>query len=274
MNDESRKIIFHSIIRSATEPGTANLRIDPIGPLPTDAMHSTEPDAMLDEMMTLADFDTPYSDVNKKDPVDLIPAGTKSKTWQEMEQSKQVEHQEDVQQRYFNSYQPKFPKQQHRCPTRSRNAANEIETTVEKEEKPTVGDKEFVFLRDNGEKEPVFKQFEFILCDELGEPRVDHEGKEVVVIKPSPNDVVSRVFLTKPDERGNMKQARVIELIDEFDDALDKDPLRCKFRFAFERNTPASKDTYLDDIMSYNDILDYVQKENNIEIVGKYNPLT
>ena len=71
-----------SVIQSATEPGTANLRVDPIEPLPPDTMNSTEPDAMLDKMMTVVDFDTPFSDVNKKDPVDSIPARTKSKSWQ------------------------------------------------------------------------------------------------------------------------------------------------------------------------------------------------
>ena len=74
---------------------------------------------------------------------------------------------------------------------------------------------------------------------------------------------MGRVFLTKPDERGNMKQAQVVELINKFDDKLDKDPLRCKFKIVFEKNTPSSKDTRLDDIMSYNDILDYVERENN-----------
>ena len=73
--------------------------------------------------------------------------------------------------------------------------------------------------------EPVFKQFEFILRDDFGEPRLDHKGKKIVVIGPSPNEVEGRVFLTKPDERGNMKRARVVELIDKFDDDLDKDPL-------------------------------------------------
>ena len=143
--------------------------------------------------------------------------------------------------------------------------AYEVETVAENEDNPPVKGKEFVFLRDKGEKEPVFKQFEFILQDEYGEPRLDHEGKKIVVIGPSPNEVVSRVFLTKPDERGNMKRARVVELINKFDDVLDKDPLQCKFRVEFEKNTPASKDTYLDDIMSYNDILDYVERENNYE---------
>ena len=58
-----------------------------------------------------------------------------------------------------------------------------------------------------------------------------------------------------------MKRARVVELIDEFDDALDKDSLWCKFKIEFEQNTPSSMDTHLDDIMSCNDILDYVERK-------------
>ena len=65
--------------------------------------------------------------------------------------------------------------------------ANEATTTPE--------EKELVFLRDKGEKiTPVFEQFEFILQDKLGEPRLDHEGKEIVVIGSSPNDINGRVF--------------------------------------------------------------------------------
>ena len=60
-----------------------------------------------------------------------------------------------------------------------------------------------------------------------------------------------------------MKRARVVELINEFDDKLDQDPSQYKFKIAFEKNMPSSKDTHLDDIMSYNDILDYVERENN-----------
>ena len=54
-------------------------------------------------------------------------------------------------------------------------------------------------------------------------------------------------------------------LITEFDDKLNRDPLQCKFKIAFEKNTPSSKDTHFDDIMSHNDILDYVERENNNE---------
>ena len=56
----------------------------------------------------------------------------------------------------------------------------------------------------------MFKQFEFILRDKLGEPRLDHEEKEIVLIGPLLNDIISRVFLNKPNERGIMKRARVI----------------------------------------------------------------
>ena len=74
-------------------------------------------------MMSTADFETPLSSVN---PVDSIPASTKSKTWQEMEKDRHKEHQEDVQQRYFHSDQPKStPNKQHRHPTRSKTSANE-----------------------------------------------------------------------------------------------------------------------------------------------------
>ena len=53
----------------------------------------------------------------------------------------------------------------------------------------------FVYLRDDGEKgPPVWKQYEFILCDKLKEPRLDLKGNLIVVIGLSPEDMVSRVF--------------------------------------------------------------------------------
>ena len=61
VDDENGKIICRSVIRLATEPDTANLRVDPIEPLPPDA---TDSDTLLDEMMTLADFDTSLPDVD------------------------------------------------------------------------------------------------------------------------------------------------------------------------------------------------------------------
>ena len=39
---------------------------------------------MLDELMMIADFKTPFSEVDMDDPVDSIPESTKSKTWQKI----------------------------------------------------------------------------------------------------------------------------------------------------------------------------------------------
>ena len=62
-----------------------------------------------------------------------------------------------------------------------------------------------------------------------------------------------------------MRSTQVVELINTFDDDLDKNPLHYKFKVEFKKNTPWSKDIHLDDIMSYNynDILDYVEREIN-----------
>ena len=69
-----------------------------------------------------------------------------------MERSKQVEHQEDIQQRYFNSYQPKVPKQQHQYPTGSKTATYEVETVAENEENPPVGGKNSSFSETMGRR--------------------------------------------------------------------------------------------------------------------------
>ena len=60
INHKSGKIVYCSVIWSATEPGTVNLWIDPIEPLPPDTIPNTKPDAMLDEMITFADFETSW----------------------------------------------------------------------------------------------------------------------------------------------------------------------------------------------------------------------
>ena len=121
VDEESGKIICRSVIRAATEPGSANLRVDPIEPLPP-------PDHDLEGLMKGADFEAPFSSDRKKVPVESILSSTDTMNWREMEQSKQAEYQdhlreqyhehaEDKQQRHFQSQQPTFSKRQHRYPT-------------------------------------------------------------------------------------------------------------------------------------------------------------
>ena len=72
--------------------------------------------------------------------------------------------------------------------------------------------------------------------------------------------MVLRVFLTTPNKRGNMKRARVVELIKKFNDNLELDPIRCQFKISFEVD-----DSSFGDSLSYNDILDYIERKYNNE---------
>ena len=96
VDDGGGKIVCRSVIHSTTEPGTANLRIDPIEPSSPVAVRNTEPDTMLDELMTHAEFGIPLSNIDMVDPIDSIPTSTKSRPWQEMDQDIHLEHQEDI----------------------------------------------------------------------------------------------------------------------------------------------------------------------------------
>ncbi|OEU10296.1 hypothetical protein FRACYDRAFT_247235 [Fragilariopsis cylindrus CCMP1102] len=63
----------------------------------------------------------------------------------------------------------------------------------------------FVYLRENGENEnPIWQEFEFPLEDKNGNWVMGEDGKPMVVIAPPPSDLVGRVFLTKPNERGEV----------------------------------------------------------------------
>ena len=73
------------IIRSAIEPGTANLQLDSIEPRPADSTDFDLTNGLFDDYMSFANFDTPLSHTTKPGPVGSIPTSTKSKTWQDVE---------------------------------------------------------------------------------------------------------------------------------------------------------------------------------------------
>jgi hypothetical protein len=82
------------------------------------------------------------------------------------------------------------------------------------------------------------------------------DGKPMIAIALPPSDLCGRVFLTKPDERGEVKRAQVIELIKGFEGKVAKNKDLIKFKLKYDHND-------LKDVMSYNDILDYVEREHN-----------
>jgi hypothetical protein len=117
----------------------------------------------------------------------------------------------------------------------------------------------FVYLRENGENEnPIWKEFEVTLKDGNGMVKLGPDGKPMIAISPPPSDLCGRVFLTKPVERGEVKRARVVELIKDFEGKVAKNKYLIKFKLKYDHND-------LEDVMSYNERLDYVERENNNE---------
>jgi hypothetical protein len=115
----------------------------------------------------------------------------------------------------------------------------------------------FVYLKNNGENEnPIWKEFEVTLQDGNGNVKLGPDGNPMIAIAPPPSDLCGRVFLTKPDERGEVKKARVVELIKDFKDNVAKNKDLIKFKLKYDHND-------LEDVMSYNEILDYVEREHN-----------
>mgnify|MGYP003337011164 FL=1 len=71
------------------------------------------------------------------------------------------------------------------------------------------------------------------------------------------------MFLTKPDPRGNRHRARVVEVLKDYEDQVDinTNPISRKFRIQLERGEGKEA---VDDIMAYNEILDHIEREENI----------
>jgi hypothetical protein len=84
------------------------------------------------------------------------------------------------------------------------------------------------------------------------------KGDPITVIAPPPSEIQGRVFLTKPDEHGDIKRARVVELMNLHNATLEKNKDLIKFKIRYDRDN-------LEDIMSYNKILDYIEREHNSE---------
>ena len=83
VDDNSGEIINRSIIRSAIEPGAANLQVDPLELIPspiasTDSITpSPTTNTIMYDFMQLADFTTPLSPAPGR--TDSIPDSSKSK---------------------------------------------------------------------------------------------------------------------------------------------------------------------------------------------------
>ena len=99
VDDANGEIIYRSTIRSTIEPGTVNLQVGPLESIPDHIEHLEDPlpsetNDLLDDFMSLADFNTPFLHTTRLGPVGSIPACIKFRTWQDIERGS--EHHEDT----------------------------------------------------------------------------------------------------------------------------------------------------------------------------------
>jgi len=70
----------------------------------------------------------------------------------------------------------------------------------------------------------------------------------------SPEDLIGCTYLTEPDEDGQCFRARIVRKIEEHEDKTNQHPDKIKFLISVDDNKA-------DEIVSYNDILHFINKE-------------
>ena len=111
------------------------------------------------------------------------------------------------------------------------------------------------------------EEFEVVLRDEHRELRLDEERNPITAICRPLSNILGRVFLTKPDHRGNRQRARIIEVIKDFADEVDINQNRLTRNFRVQLERGKGQEAF-EDIMAYNDILNHLErKENNTHTV-------
>ena len=97
----------------------------------------------------------------------------------------------------------------------------------------------------------------------------DENGDNTYTPMPTfdPNDIIGRTFLLPNEDDGQRFRARIVEAIDEFDNKLAVDPSKVKFRCSINDNE-------YEDILSYHDILQYLDDDNKDDTYWKFRRIT
>jgi hypothetical protein len=85
----------------------------------------------------------------------------------------------------------------------------------------------------------LWKEFEVTLKDGNRNVKLGPDGKPMIAIAPPASDLCGRVFLTKPNERGEVKRERVVELIKDFEGKVYKDKDLIKFKLKYDHSEEA-----------------------------------
>ena len=73
-----------------------------------------------------------------------------------------------------------------------------------------------------------------------------------------PEDLINRAYLTSIDNNGERQRVKTVEVLNEDLDDIDKPPEKAKF-------IVKSEDESFDEILSHNEILDYITNQENID---------
>ena len=82
-----------------------------------------------------------------------------------------------------------------------------------------------------------------------------------------PEDMIGRTFLTDPLDNGEQHRARIVKAIEEHQDNITEHPDRIKFLCSFNNEQ-------YEEIMSYNDIVDHIEKDTDDTTVWKLRRIT
>ena len=101
----------------------------------------------------------------------------------------------------------------------------------------------------------------------------DPGGKEQItnipVLDPvfEPSDLVGRTFLMDPKEDGQQYRAKIMEALEDQESDLEQNPTRIKFMVSIN-------DEELEEVMTYSEVLDYIQCDEENEIIWKFRKIT
>ena len=114
-----------------------------------------------------------------------------------------------------------------------------------------------------------------VLTDENRQPTNDKDGKPIKFKGLEPTELQGRTFL-QPLEDGTIRRGRIVAQLQDHQDKFDNCDIMNRFRVAFGKDD-------VEDIIAYNDIMNYIQREHNEEdgtlwkfrrIVAHQGPLT
>ena len=114
-----------------------------------------------------------------------------------------------------------------------------------------------------------------ILTDEKGEPKLDSEGNPMTIPGIAPSELQGRTFLQNESD-GSIRRGRIVEQLGEQASHFATHPDIIKFKVKYDKDD-------LEDILTYNDIMNFIQRETTEEdgqlwkfrrIVGHQGPLT